>query len=370
MLSSFHRVVIASALVAVLGAVPSGARAAFPGVNGRLVFGLGDEYGPLGFVNVVSQPHEALFTASADGGDVRRLTVDTGFDQDPAWSPDGRRIAFASTQYRPDGGAWSGVRVVDAQGELEKTWSCHCGRPSWSADGKKLVVESRQLIGTERASHMQLDLSIADPDGSNLRRLTDDGPADRWPVWSPRGDLIAFESSRGQSLEGSDIYVIRPDGTGLRRLTHAAGTHPTWSPDGHWVAFSGTTRPSERPAQILAVPVEGGSPVTLSRDPERSDLIPVWSPDGTRISYAGAQSFAVEAFVQRIADPLPAPIASAAIRFARHCIRFHRLKPRRLRVRSRALIADWQPRRSRRAAVHFCRPVRDRHSRHRAPNGD
>ena len=60
---------------------------------------------------------------------------------------------------------------------------------------------------------------------------------DTFPAWSPRGDLISFTSKRDDDYE---IYVIRPDGSGLRRLTHTRGNdaHSEWSPDGAWIAFS------------------------------------------------------------------------------------------------------------------------------------
>jgi Tol biopolymer transport system component len=80
-------------------------------------------------------------------------------------------------------------------------------------------------------------LSIVDVDSGRLTPLTPDSGADNLPSWSPKGDVIAFTSNRDGDWE---IYTIRPDGTGLARLTHSPGNdaHSAWSPDGRWIAFS------------------------------------------------------------------------------------------------------------------------------------
>jgi Tol biopolymer transport system component len=270
-------------------------------------------------------------------------------------------VVFDAVRYTPDGNSVGGITVVDAAGNVEAGWQCSCSRPSWSADGKRLVVQSTQIVGSGKTAHVRVDLSIVNTDGTHMRTLLDDAPADRGPAWSPRGDLIAFYSTRGQSFEGSDIYVIRPDGRGLRRLTHMQGTHPTWSPDGRWIAFSGTPRPSEQPTQIYAIPVEGGTPIRLSTDPVGGDLIPVWSPDGTQIAYVGAYNFEVHEYVQRVASlPRSSRKATAARTLAR-CMHFRRGKPRRIRALHKAFIRDWQPRRrSKPHAAKLCRAKRAR----------
>lgn len=97
--------------------------------------------------------------------------------------------------------------------------------PSLSPDGKRIVYRVR---GAENG------LRIKSLINANVFKLTSGW--DDFPVWSPRGDRIAFTGFETGDFE---IYTIRPDGTGLRQLTNTHGNdaHPVWSPDGRWIAF-------------------------------------------------------------------------------------------------------------------------------------
>ncbi len=81
-------------------------------------------------------------------------------------------------------------------------------------------------------------LRIVDVETAEVKVLTEGNQTDNFPEWSPQGDWICFTSNR-EDLD-YEIYVIRPDGTGLKRLTHLPGNdaHSSWSPDGKWIAFS------------------------------------------------------------------------------------------------------------------------------------
>ena len=103
--------------------------------------------------------------------------------------------------------------------------------PDWSPDGTRLVLRV--------ASPRFKALAILDVDSGRVTPLvpTPEGRVDNMAKWSPKGDLIAFTSNRDGDYE---IYTIRPDGTGLTRLTNSPGSnaHAAWSPDGKWIAFS------------------------------------------------------------------------------------------------------------------------------------
>jgi Tol biopolymer transport system component len=80
-------------------------------------------------------------------------------------------------------------------------------------------------------------LSILDVESGTLTPLTPDSGTDNLPAWSPKGDVITFTSRRDGDWE---LYSIRPDGTGMKRLTRSPGNdaHASWSHDGRWLAFS------------------------------------------------------------------------------------------------------------------------------------
>jgi Tol biopolymer transport system component len=172
-----------------------------------------------------------------------RLAVQIGRDvswnqsaMGPVWAPRGDAIAFGlgvsmprQGQYgssqivimAPDG---SGVRRVTPNGEGNYHF------PAWSPDGTRLVL--RVATPTSKG------LAILDVASGRLTPLTSGGGTDdNLPKWSPNGTEIVFTSDRDGDY---DLYTIRPDGTALRRLTNTPGNdaHAAWSPDGRWIAFS------------------------------------------------------------------------------------------------------------------------------------
>jgi TolB protein len=184
------------------------------------------------FVHVALQGTDGqleIHSMNADGSDSKRIVTPAkrpAQDEHPAWSPDGKTIAFTTTR-----DANQEIYLCDADGGNMRRITSHPGidsHPTWSPDGKQIAFTSSRFGNME--------ICVMNADGSEIRRLTDHPAMDYQPKWSPDGKQIAFTSTRDGNYE---ICVIRPDGTGLKNLTQheAVDKDPAWTPDGSHVTF-------------------------------------------------------------------------------------------------------------------------------------
>lgn len=163
-----------------------------------------------------------LFLIKPDGSDLRQLTRGNVGDYYPAWSPDGRRIVFMRQDLLT-----SRLLVMSVEsGETTRITplDLNVSRPAWSPDGELIafaaVEEDRQI---DEQQDVISGIWVVRPDGSGLRRLTDQPlTGSVGPVWSPDGSAIAFTSAIGQNARAQDlddVYLIGRDGSGFRNLT-------------------------------------------------------------------------------------------------------------------------------------------------------
>lgn len=240
---------------------------------------------------VFSGTGSELYLMRPDGTRLRRLTGNRAREAFPRWSPDGRWILYVSDRSRPgDGRAWE-IYVMRSNGRgLRRVTRNHWseGQVAWAPSGKRIVFSSNRPPGAGLWS-MNLD-------GTGLRRLTANG-SDLNPDWSPDGRTIAFArpSASGPSYA---LWLISPDGTNERQLTepphfddrrYATDFQPEWSPDGRRIAFSRlyldrSLRPGLAVADIYAIRPDGTGLRRLTRQAGRHDW-PAWSPDAKRIAF-------------------------------------------------------------------------------------
>jgi TolB protein len=152
-----------------------------------------------------------IYTMPARGGNETDITRSPWSDTDPAWSPNGKGLAFASNR-----GGSTQLWVMSRNGsQTSRLTPFQAITPAFSPDG-------REIVATGAGGLYLLDLAAG-----KAGRLTK-GKVDTEPSWSHDGRLIVFRRGTGSSAE---LYVIRPDGTGLRRVTHnrVPDTLPAWS---------------------------------------------------------------------------------------------------------------------------------------------
>ena len=198
--------------------------------------------------------NEEVRVVDADGTRERNLTGHPAMDYAPAWSPDGRRIAFASTRGSPYPYIW----IIDADGGRAHvlTRKVSGEYPAWSPDGRRIAWASNVDLAKN------FEIFVADADGTHVHNLTRNPAYDMGPAWSPDGRWIAFYSSRGRSDLYHDLYLMRPDGSGVRRLARVAEL-PAWSPDGRFLVYAGLhglaiVRADGEPVTRLDLAVPGG----------------------------------------------------------------------------------------------------------------
>ena len=230
----------------------------------------------------------ALYAMNADGSRQKRISHlphDTSatrsglfFQTDPAWSQNGRTIAFASSR---TGVSQIFVMNADGSGVRRLTHSkTDADQPAWSPNGGRVAYEAGDppILYVTRA------------DGEGKARLLGGGGASQaFPAWSPDGTRIAYVR-REQGGSVTELWVMSQNGTGAHRLTKlgARVSSPAWSPDGKQIAFA--ANPGGGYA-IYVVNLTSGR-IAKRTNGDSEDLEPVWSPDGRLIAFSRDGSIA------------------------------------------------------------------------------
>jgi Tol biopolymer transport system component len=230
---------------------------------------------------------------SVDGSAPRLLARNAA---GPAWSPDGRRIAFM--RLSPAG--WDVyVMNTDGSGQRRLARNAWLAAPAWSPDGRKIAFERPRRDRNAEGYAINSEIFVVTADGSGERRLTRNTGRDSNPVWSPDGRRIAFERNW-------QVSVMNADGSGQRRLTRNGGRNfaPAWSPDGQRIAFErrlGKGRQSGRchacreslTYEVHVMNADGSEQQRLTPRGAK----PGWSPDGRTIAFVSKRDGNAEIYV-------------------------------------------------------------------------
>lgn len=222
------------------------------------------------FVSAISAREKELFIMDYDGWGAMPITSNREVNLSPRWSPDGRWIAY--TSYRdgnPD--LWKVDLETGARSVISKTPGLNMS-PAWSPDGQWIAF-ARSAPGTGQ------DIFLIRPDGSGLRQLTNTPRASISPSFSPDGQKLVFNSDR---MGSPQIFVMDVTGDNVARLSlqGSYNASPRWSPKGDKIAYTSRINGS---FQIFVMDRDGSNVRQLTTVGSNED--PTWAPDGRHIAF-------------------------------------------------------------------------------------
>jgi len=265
-----------------------------------LTDGPGDETAPdfspdgkwIAYTWSTSENESHVWVIDLAGKEKRRITSVRAMNGGPAWSHDGKRIAFQSSR---DGK--SNIYVVSARaGEVDNAPHARAltrdsgmnGAPSWSPDDRFLAFESDR--------NGRFDIWVMNVDGDNQHVLTRSTSHNNRPAWSPDGKLIAFSSER---TGNSDIWIMNPDGSFPRRVTADAAQEwrARWTPDSGQLVYMRAERPDR--VEFWQVFRSGrGAKALVASTASIHD--PVVSPDGKWLAFSSNKRGTFDIYLLRL----------------------------------------------------------------------
>ena len=236
----------------------------------------------------------SIWLMDAAGGDATQLTTASSYDSQPQWSPDGKSIVYVA-----DLGVSAELFAVDVASRRTRQLT-HLGRialdPHWSPDGQTIVF-TWGSTGTWSAGGNYFNIATMPAAGGTAVQLTHDRPGQGFnaatenlsPTFSPDGKTILFVSRRAPGSKevviGSGWLWQMPATGGEPKLIHAEETlyqaRPVMSPDGSRVAYISFRRGKNT---VTVLPAGGGEPLPITNG-TAEEFMPAWSPDSARIAF-------------------------------------------------------------------------------------
>jgi Tol biopolymer transport system component/DNA-binding winged helix-turn-helix (wHTH) protein len=229
--------------------------------------------------------NEDIYVKLLDAGDALRLTTSPAAETSPAWSPDGRYLAFVRQTAEE-----AGVYVVPALGGPERKltrvdgYVVTVGKPlrlAWSPDSEWLAVADR--TSTAEPFNISL-LSVTTRDKRKLTTPPADSFGDWSPAFSPDGKTLAF--IRGKTGVHQDIYRMSVSGGEAQQLTFDSAHKKSlaWTADGREIIFSSSRGGSVNTAMLWKIPATGGTPERLAGVGQNVFFLAI-APQGNRLAY-------------------------------------------------------------------------------------
>ena len=219
-----------------------------------------------------------LYIVDYDGFNARRITVNNSLNILPAWSPDGRALAYVS--YRQGGPSVFVARIFEGRADNITKGDGQAFAPSFSPDGKRIAYASNKSGN--------LEIWIANADGTGAHRITSSSGSDTAPTWSPTGQEIAFTSDRAGSPQ---IYLMDSEGLNIRRLTTVGNWNDAaaWNPSKEYSEIAYTSRLEAGGFDIAVIDLASRQvrQVTAGRG---SCEYPSWAPNGRHLVFSCQRS--------------------------------------------------------------------------------
>jgi TolB protein len=218
-----------------------------------------------------------LYIVDYDGFNPRRVTVNNSLNILPAWSPDGRTLAYVS--YRQGSpmvylaSIFEGKSTPNVTGEKGGSQAF---APAFSPDGKRIAYASN------RSGSM--NIWVVNTDGSGAHRLTTTTASDTAPCWSPTGQEIAFTSNRGGTPQ---IWLMDSEGLNVRRLSTVGNYNdaPAWNPSKQYAEIAYTSRLESYGFDIAVVDLASRQVRQITQG-RGSCEYPAWAPNGRHLVFS------------------------------------------------------------------------------------
>jgi TolB protein len=215
-----------------------------------------------------------------DGENQRAVTANRSLNISSVWAPDARSIVY--TSYRRGAPGIYVANIYEGTGdELTKGSQGQSMLPAVSPDGTRIAFAST------REGNGNFDIYVMNRDGSNVRRLTTNPAADVSPTWSPSGTQIAFTSDR-LGTGSPEVFIMDADGLNQRQLTHEGyADRPTWSPAPYnEIAYTARTGPGND-IKIIDVASREVRRITFGEGTNES---PAFSPNGRHLAFMSTRN--------------------------------------------------------------------------------